>query len=191
MNKLEAIKQTIYNLENDVYEYNWTNADTCNCGVVARTIMGGVRANEAGFSNTPSIDHDLTCFAGWGHCLTTNLPLPRVFQELKDAGFSHQDLIELENLSNKKVATAIGISPYEFPEKKYWLSSERTNKSWLIKYLKAWAEILEQDGQATEAKPIEPPKPEVIVKEKKVTVYVAVSEFIKGEVKAHEVEALN
>lgn len=153
MKKIEALQKTIYNLENNVYEYNWTDFDACNCGVVARTIMDGTYSSEAGFHNSQTIDTRLTAFACEAFCMTTGLPLPRVFQELKDVGFTHQDILELENLGNHVILKKLGWRSFESFGRFYWVvcnDAQRNNKNDLITYLKAWIEILLEQMQYPE-----------------------------------------
>jgi hypothetical protein len=178
MNKIQAIRQTISNLENNVYEYNWTDADSCNCGVLARSIMGGVYPRKAGFSESPMKANHLTCFANNAICITTNLPLPRVFSELKNAGFSHEDIMELENLSNPVVIKKAGMSVYRSLNG-YMVNSDRSDKHYLVAYLKTWAEILEEENQTIQ------PIPEPI-KEKVIHHYVSVPTSITEQIKELE-----
>lgn len=142
MNKITAIEKTIYNLENDVYPYEWSICDQCNCGVLARTILGGRTANSCGLADSPSV-RGIGAFSKHTHCLTTNLPLPEVFQKLKEAGFSYQELCDLEFLSDEKIAAKANIrvdgnildqkTSHVFDQKKY-----------LIAYLKSWLQILKE-----------------------------------------------
>lgn len=129
MNKIQALEKTIYNLENDVYEYSWSNPNSCNCGVLAHALLGK-RPSEAGLYNSPLRDNsEKGAFAGVAFCMTSNMPLPEIFSSLKEAGFSFQDLKELEFLANPhiRMRAGMGDSRFDFNE-----------KGSLITYLKAW-----------------------------------------------------
>lgn len=125
MNKIEALKKTIYNLENDVYEYEWLDTNKCNCGVVARTILGDELPKQNGMfsvhhliGGAPPGFHGLYRQA-LTHCSKTGHPLPRVFQSLLDSGFTPDEMKALERCGCKKED--------------------------VITYLKAWVSILEAE----------------------------------------------
>lgn len=110
MNKIEAVEKTTYNLENDVYEYNWGSNNTCNCGVLARTILNGKYAiDEGAFQYSEEIG--VGCgFNGTfndtvNYCKKTGLPLPSVFKALIKCGFVHKELELLEHCAYDKAGT--------------------------------------------------------------------------------------
>lgn len=144
MKKIEAIEKTIYNLENNVYPYRWTDYESCNCGLLAKTILGGKSLRVAGFNQSPVSDKSLSPFCVEAFCITTNLPLPEVFQSLKDAGFSITELLHLENLSDPLICSLaeLEISGGVFGRPVCIL---RSTKEAVIRYLKAWLEILKRD----------------------------------------------
>jgi hypothetical protein len=128
MTKIEALEQTIYNVENNILSYRWYDCGQCNCGVVASTILN----RESG------------AFSCHGVCITTGEDMPKVFQALKDAGFTHKDLIELEFLGNKEILDNIGKKGF-FCSEGYWIMdgvNDYTNKENLIIYLKEWVRLL-------------------------------------------------
>lgn len=172
MTKVEALEQTIYNLENDVYEYSWSTLDTCNCGVLARTLLGGKLPTNAGFYKSPKYGGK-GVFAKQAFCVTTNLPLPEVFKVLKEAGFTYPELLELEYLGNKKIAQRLG-----------WLLSEIGGvyfidgfdaKNRLIAYLKAWVSILKEEQKPE----VLQPTPQIIERIKYVSVPESITEQTK------------
>lgn len=169
MTKIEAIKKTIFNLENNVIEYNWKNADSCNCGVLARTLLDGKSVWDCGFTNSPKRSSE-GIFSSMAYCITTDLPLPEVFQKLKDAGFTHKELLELEYYGNEEVAKRLGkkIEYKESGAPYGWECEGLNNKSNLILYLKTWLQILEEK----QPKQIQP---------KVIHHYVSVPETLKKE----------
>ena len=165
MTKTEALEKTIYNLENNVYEYRWSSPHTCNCGVLAKTVLGGKNIFNAGFSCTLPKGRG-GAFSSHAICITTGIEVPEIFKTLSECGFSHNDLIELEFLSNTSILSKLGqTSRYnEFIEAYVISSSEFDNKGTLIKYLKAWVQILKEEQPTvtnvepqpkTETKPVE------------------------------------
>lgn len=155
MNKIQALEQTIFNLENDVYEYHWGDYESCNCGVLAKTLLDTKRAiRRLVESVKPIRDHNepYHLFTDRTYCLTTGEELNEVFSALKIAGFTHMELRGLELLNGKEVLDRINrIEPLS-----------KGNKVHAIVYLKAWVEILK------EQLPVQPEAP------KQKTVYVSV-----------------
>lgn len=158
MKKIKAIEKTIYNLENNVYEYNWGNLDSCNCGVLAKTLINGKDVLSCGFKSINSVlqNPKYYLFSDRTHCLSTNEPLPEVYAALRDAEFTDSEMKELELLKSPQILKKIGVAELK-----------HSDKSHLISYLKAWVEILKED------------KPEV----KEKIRYVSVPETITEQTK--------
>ena len=150
MNKIEALKKTIYNLENNTYLYSWHNSDTCNCGILAKTVLNTGKDETLwnyGIANVPSCTNDrFAAFSKKAHCMTTGIKLPKVFQALKDAGFTFEDVNELEQCTNLEVLTRMGRKEDRryHSEKGYYYNPNKSSKWYLIEYLSAWVEILEE-----------------------------------------------
>lgn len=110
MTKKEALIKTIYNLENDVYEYAWGSCDSCSCGVIARTLLDGGMPTETLFVLKPHIGiasgFSGTYEDGVNYCRSTGIPLPKVFQALVDADFSFDEMNSLEECYSKEDAIA-------------------------------------------------------------------------------------
>lgn len=175
MTKLQAIEQTIYNVENGIYQHWWAECNSCNCGVLAKTLLGGEDVYDAGFHDSPDIDNtNYGVFSRKAYCMKTDLPLPKVFQLLKDAGFTYGDLRSLEFLSDETITKKAGLPM------RYDTNVERNicvsyyEKISLVSYLKAWAEILRAEQMVEEKKPEE-------IKPKTKTVYVAVPTSISKQ----------
>lgn len=175
MNKIQALELTIFNLENNVYGYNWLSPNHCNCGILARTLLGGKYPSNCGYSDSPAKGPvSVGVFSRRTFCITTNLPLPEVFQVLKDAGFTYQELLDLEYLGNGKIVGIMGRELSKTLSGCIAMSNnQHTDKSSLILYLKTWVRILKEEEQT----PISTPQ----VKEK--TVYVSVPVSIKEQAK--------
>lgn len=172
MNKIEALKATIVNLESGRMHYYWSDPNTCNCGVLARTICNAENIFSIGFADSPISDFTLTAFARHALCMTTGLPLPVIFQSLRDCGFTHQDIFELENLSNVRIAKLIHQKVY-LDDHNRPIGINRSVKHVLIQYLKAWVSILVEEN--TVAPIAQEPIPEPKVKKEYVTVRISES----------------
>lgn len=155
MNKLEALKKTLHDLKAGTIEYNWNSCESCNCGVVARTLLNGERVFKNGFGDSPSVKSDefgKGIFSAQAHCMVIDLPLPKVFQALKDAGFTHQELVHLEFLSSRDIISGMDkFSSVRIAAACNALFETMTcdtaynKKEYLISYLESWIRLLEKD----------------------------------------------
>lgn len=170
MTKIEAIEKTIYNLENDVYEYDWYTEDSCNCGVMARTVLGGKLPSKCGINMSGGSGY--SPFASALVCMKTGLNKNDVAIALLTVGFSFDEMLCLENLSDPKICSLLDwkLCPKDEQEN-YECFIGRDDKENLIQYLKAWLQIL-KDQQ---------PQPKEPIREK--TVYVTVPESVKEQAK--------
>jgi hypothetical protein len=176
MNKIQALEQTIYNLENDVYRYKWTEHDHCNCGILATTILNGKTPTQAGYCNTPRIGpENLGAFSSFSYCMTTDLPLPEVFQALKDSGFSHQEIHELEHLSNIRICKLGNVKLEYFDNSAIPVNAYRSTKAEVIKYLKGWVILLKSEMEVSP--PLKPAPTKERIK------YVSVPETLSSQAK--------
>lgn len=126
MTKIEALEKTIFNLENDVYEYEWSHSNTCNCGVLARTLLNGEKATEGGglwMYHTKGLGFSGVVKNVITHCQQTGLPIPIVVKSLLDAGFTTKELSRLEYRAN---------------------GEGRSDKKELVSYLKRWVRKIEK-----------------------------------------------
>lgn len=178
MNKIDALKQTIHNLLYGGMKYHWHDSNHCNCGVVAKTICNTNDLFSIGYTNSPR-KNAVGVFSRDAYCITSDLPLPVVFQSLKDAGFTHQELLELEYLANKEICKNLGWERQKITRKngEFYIREMATYdvKENLILYLKEWVRILEEETVVQQL------TPEVREKIK----YVAVSDTIREQVKEH------
>jgi hypothetical protein len=86
-------------------------------------------------------------FARKAYCMTTGMPIPKVFQSLKDTGFSFDELRNLEYLSDEKIAGRCNIKVSKWVDGQDVASGQFSVKESLIKYLKAWVSILEEEQE--------------------------------------------
>lgn len=127
MKKIEVLKKALDMLNNG-FEYNFTDVDRCNCGVVLKA--AGLTSAE--INETESL-YSYTYFTNIGHCSVTGMPFCKVQAMFIQLGFTKNDIINLEKLSDETILSKAGNL------KNY------ANKNNLIKYLTAWIEILEEE----------------------------------------------
>ena len=163
MTKLEALKKTVYVLENNLVKYRWTDSNSCNCGVLAQCSLG-LNVEELSSIIYSNIHHSFEPSIALGpwqksaikasECLKSGLPISKVFQDLFALGFTKDEIYSLEDLSDNSI---LKVS-----------LSDRSSKPHVILYLKAWIEKLEKE------QPIE-----VIEKTIYRTVLVTIDEKVK------------
>lgn len=167
MKKIDVLKRAIEKLEGGA-RHSWMDSASCNCGILAQSCLN---MEYRQFENLMYLSEPSFTSLGvsWGDkaenqkkCAVTGIPLHVIFESLFSAGFTPDELHELEYLSNKDILNKTGFSYLD----KYY-------KENLVKYLTAWVSILEE--QQPRQAMIEP-------KEKVRKVYVLVSpEVKKGE----------
>lgn len=150
---IEVIKKTIHVLENDLVYYDWMRSTSCNCGILAQQI--GINPDHILSQISTVDDHSLPggpwtrCSRLQSKCEATGKPLQEVFKKLFDLGLSFKDIGNLENLSDENILKKMGGTHKVY----HGRNSRRGEKTEVIKYLKAWTELLEEENAPNE-KPV-------------------------------------
>lgn len=120
-------------IEQHPEEYYWGNVITCQCGVLAKVVI----EQDLGVLNR-------FCYSGsvsWGEllkdridvpvCTSTGLSITQIIEALYSAGFTKQELIDLEDLNSKEVLSVLskGTTPCEAKD--------------AVLYLRTWAALLD------------------------------------------------
>lgn len=110
---LKALKTSVALLESGTVNYYWYQPMSCNCGIVAQTIMGATPNNLKLMLPTDKLkelyDNDLHLSSPtWSNmvynfCPVTGEPLYDVFKILDNNGLSRIEIGHLEFLSDKKI----------------------------------------------------------------------------------------
>ncbi len=162
---ITALRTCAKALEQGTFDYKWERPESCNCGILACSIMGKSIAEMA--TDLEPMRKQVTQpnwrFLVGRFCPVTGIPQNEIFKALFEAGLSQSDIIELEELSNKKVLSRMTmqkaykietIKPSIFDaflgkketvkktEVNYYSSKENT-----IAYMRAWADILTEEGR--------------------------------------------
>lgn len=178
MTKIEAIESTLRDLEYDTYYYDWGSEDSCNCGLLAKTVLHGRLPSSFGL--VMYFSEQYSPFASALTCMKTGLNMNTVGQVLAQTGFSFEEIICLENLSDFKIAQRAGLKLLPESEgMKYESCISRDEKESLIKYLKAWVAILKEEQEQN--KPAEAQEGKTEIRE--IIRYVSVPETIKEQSK--------
>lgn len=96
---IDALRTTADRLDGGA-RYEWGHMARCNCGHLVQTITGMTDTQIS-----CSVDHQL---AEWtdhaeAFCAGTNIKVDDLFRELDRIGFNREDVMSLENLSDKRV----------------------------------------------------------------------------------------
>lgn len=142
---IDAIKETIIDLETGRKKFLWTDFSSCNCGLLAQNICG---ISKEDLDNIPAPS------GIWGNdavCAMTGSALDEVFQKMYSAGMLKSDILNLENLSDEEVLKEVGRKlPAGWDE-----TPAFTIKENVLAYFQAWLRILERE---TPSEPKEEPK---------------------------------
>lgn len=162
---ITALRETAHTLENPEVTYKWSSFAHCNCGHLVQTVTGlepvdiqqtamvqqrdwGQQAyayNQTQNTNQfpqpdygddrPALDEGAWEPENVGACTLTGMSLDRVFATLLELGLDALDFQYLERLSDPAIRQRLGNHHTDFPH------YEKQN---VIDYLKAWADMLEQ-----------------------------------------------
>lgn len=168
---IQALRQTARHLQLADVSYRWSHFGQCNCGHLAQTLTQLTpetlqRAAErqrgdwseqattwertaalADYGDRPALDEGAWEPEGTDHCTTTDVPMDLVFRRLTAVGLTAEDMVHLERLSDPRVRKRLGTNTVDFHY------ADRTN---LVRYLNAWADVLELDLPRSEAPGLAP-----------------------------------
>jgi hypothetical protein len=145
---ITALRTAAAAVENETFNYDWQKASRCNCGVVACAILG--KSAQELNSALPQRRGTWTEMVGL-HCPVTGIPTHEVFRSLMTAGLTQLDLVQLEWLSNPRVLEKMGkfyapnrpVADALFGRKE--LSVDHTEPFYLVRYLRAWADLIQAE----------------------------------------------
>jgi len=129
---IDALRRTAKKLE-DGSVYMWGHMGSCNCGNLAQEITKLSKGQIHAYAMQGRGD--------WNeqlndYCETSQMPIDLVIHELLIAGFSIEDLKNLEKLSDHKILSRLPL------EKRYLKHNVRAD---VIVYIKEWANMLEDE----------------------------------------------
>lgn len=145
-NLIEALRYTADGIENGKLEYDWFSPDKCNCGLVMREILGGIGQTVGTWGTAAMNDYK-----------STGLPMRQIFKELHMAGLDVMAICELEWCGNEEVLRSMGEAHKSYrhfgSSRGFHLSgtcedNKQNNASFVTRYMRAWADILEEERDA-------------------------------------------
>lgn len=129
VNLIDALRLTAQRLANGAH-YEWGHMGRCNCGHLVQTLtnMSAYEIVEAvDFATNEWTEHAKDYCVGTGH------KVDNLFLTLHEFGFSYQDVIHLENLSDARVFQRLGTH------------LRRNSVDDVVRYMTILADILEED----------------------------------------------
>ena len=105
---ISALRATADNLSNGA-KYEWGHMGRCNCGHLVQNItkLSDKQIVEAA-------NHHLNEWTEHAkdYCALTGSSLENIFDTMKSYGFDHEDMVQLEYLSDKKVLNRLEDRPF-------------------------------------------------------------------------------
>ncbi len=140
---IKALRNTIKNLKSGA-PYQWGHMGTCNCGNLAQEVTRFSKSEIHAFAMQRHGD--------WNeqlndYCPSSGLSVDLMIGELVGAGFTLEDLMHLERLSDPQVLKAIS------PAKRGQL--HKNNREDVVLYLETWVGILEETWANNQQKVIQ------------------------------------
>jgi hypothetical protein len=170
---ITALRTCANALEQGTFAYEWQHPQSCNCGIVACALMGKSVAEMAALiaPMRAHVERPNWKFMVGKFCPVTGMPENEVFRALIGAGMSQADIIELEELGNEKVLERINLKDvyavetvpltmmeklrHKQPRTVRKRTAHYVSKQNAIAYMRAWADILTEEG-AMDVAPQEP-----------------------------------
>lgn len=129
---VDALRHTSNRLSRDDVEYQWGHMGQCNAGHLIQTITG-----MSSYEIVKSIDFKMDEWSEHAkdYCSKSGCKVDDIFYAIESLGMTHQDIVDLENLSDRKVLDNLngGYRPLC-----------RNNKHDVIDYMKSLADLLEK-----------------------------------------------
>ena len=129
---LDALRQPSNRLLDDQVEYQWGHMGQCNAGHLIQTLTG-----LSSFEIVESIDFQLDEWSEHAidYCSNTGCKVDDIFLTIEKHGMTHEDIVKLENLSDRKVLNNLDGG---------FRHLERYNRNDVIDYMNSFADLLEK-----------------------------------------------
>ena len=125
---IQALRETATQIATSG-RYEWRHMGSCNCGHLAQNITSFTRAEIQQFALQKRGDWSEQVV---DYCPTSGYPMDLIIGRMIEFGFTQSDLRQLENLSNPEILAKAGVASFN-----------RNVMSDTVKYMNAWADLLE------------------------------------------------
>ncbi|MFN6943569.1 MAG: hypothetical protein ACK4ND_01375 [Cytophagaceae bacterium] len=141
---IDALRNTAKRISNKS-NYEWKDIGACNCGNLVQVVTNLTKKEISNYGIKKHGDWEMLVRL---YKKDSGFKIDDIISEMLGMGFILDDLVHLENLSDRKILTRI-------PETRFL---KRDKKEDVILYLNTWAEMLEEevfkDIEITEAKEV-------------------------------------
>lgn len=130
---IQALRNTAKRINQIKGAYNWKHLGTCNCGNLVQELTG---------QNAKQIHLEgIKKHGDWEMLVylyneESTYQIDQTIKSLLDLGFTLEDIVQLENLSNQEIINNISFLKQNL---------KRDNKQDVILYLETWANMLEEE----------------------------------------------
>ena len=125
---IQALRETATQIATSG-RYEWGHMGSCNCGHLAQNITSFTRAEIQQFALQKRGDWSEQVI---DYCPTSGYPMDLIIGRMIEFGFTQSDLRQLEILSNPEILAKAGVTSFN-----------RNVMSDTVKYMNAWADLLE------------------------------------------------
>ena len=128
---IDALRTTSERLEQEDVQYQWGHMGQCNAGHLIQTITG-----MSSFEIVESVDFQLDEWSEHAidYCSCTGNKVDDIFLFIEKHGLSHSDIVQLENLSDRKVLGNLNGG---------FRYLERNRREHVVEYMRSFADLLE------------------------------------------------
>jgi len=134
---IDALRTTADKIESGEWDNNWATPEQCNCGLLARTILGEPLNFDAAMGSWNYTLRDVRKGTNWSYntpvCQSTGLTFVEIVDLLNGIGLQDEDLAHLEYLEGKPILEAMDTT-----------DPDRRNDDHVVEYLRTWADLLEE-----------------------------------------------
>ena len=129
---IDALRTTSKKLSQENVQYQWGHMGQCNAGHLIQTITG-----MSSFEIAGAADFELDQWSEHAHdyCSDSGCKVEEIFHQLQKIGMTHQDVVMLENLSDRKVLENLE-GGFRYLRKNL--------KADVISYMESYADLLEK-----------------------------------------------
>lgn len=135
---VEALQQTAQRIDSGA-RYEWGHMGRCNCGHLVQTLTGMTDTKIAA-----AVNHEIDEWSEHAkdYCSQTGHPVDELFRILEDVGFSHQDVVSLERLTDRRVLRELGDRGQNL---------RRNHPPDVSLYMRTLAEVMDREEQLVHA----------------------------------------